>query len=108
MIAVQVELWPLGAGEDRKMIAAMVIENLGLDESGNSYRYAAELHHTADVALQISAGEQSVEIVGHYRRDTVWKLIHRVLSTALAEDGPEATADPPNGECADGQDDVPR
>jgi len=105
MIAVQVELWPFGSQEDRKIIAAMVIENLGLDESGLCYRYAAELHHTADPALQISAGEQSVEIVGHDRREAVWKLIHRVLSAALAEDGSEEIVDSSVGERTGGQDD---
>lgn len=91
MIAVQVELWPLGTGEDRKIIAAMAIENLGLDESGMSYRYAAELHHIADPQLRISAGEQSVEIAGHNRLDSVWHLMHRVLTAALAEQGRTAS-----------------
>jgi hypothetical protein len=108
MIAVQVELWPLGSGEDRKIIAGMVIENRGLDESRLSYRYAAELHHTGDPVLQISAGEQSVEIVGHDRRDTIWKLIHRVLSEALAEDGSQEIADRPIDKRAGGQDDGAR
>ncbi|MBB5711866.1 hypothetical protein [Sphingomonas xinjiangensis] len=101
MIAVQVELWPLGYSEDRKIIAAMVIENCGLDDSGISYRYAAELHHTGDPALQISAGEQSTEIVGHDRRDTVWKLINRVLSAAIAKDGDRSATDGLSGDPAD-------
>lgn len=105
MIAVQVELWPLGSGEDRKIIAAMVIENRGLDESGIAYRYAAELHHTGDPALEITAGEQSVEVVGHDRHDTIWKLIHRALSAALAEDLIQERAAPPIDEPAGGQDD---
>lgn len=91
MIAVQVELWPLGSERPRKTIASMVIENRGLDSSGISYRYAAELHHTADPVLQISAVEQSIEICGHHRQDAIWTLIHRVLSAALAEN---STLDP--------------
>lgn len=87
MIVVQVELWPLGSGEDRKVIAAMLIENCGLDESGTTYRYTGELHHKGDPALHISAGEQIVEIVGHDRRNPVWELIHTVLSTAVAQGG---------------------
>lgn len=85
MIAVQVELWPLGYERHRKIIASMVIENRGLDDSGVSYRYAAELHNAADSVLQISAAEQSLEICGHDRHDAIWTLIHRVLSAALAE-----------------------
>jgi len=101
MIAVQIELWPLGSGEDRKIIAAMVIENRGLDESGISYRYAAELHHAAEPRLKISAGEKSVEIVGHDRRDTVWKLMYRVLSAMLAAEGDQTAIGRPIGDRAD-------
>lgn len=84
MIVVQVELWPFGAGEQRKIIASAVIENRGLDVSGG-YRYIAELHNTAEPALQIPAREHSVEISGHDRRQSVWGLIQHVLSAATTE-----------------------
>lgn len=84
MIVVQVELWPLGAGEQRKIIASAVIENRGLDDSGG-YRYFAELHNKGEPTLQIPAREHSVEISGHDRRQSVWRLIHHVLSAATTE-----------------------
>ena len=85
MIAVQIELWPLGSGERRKIIAAAVIENRGLDESGIGYRYLAELHQTAEASLQIPALEQIVEISGFDREQSIWHLLHQVLSAALAD-----------------------
>lgn len=85
MIAVQIELWPLGSGEGRKIIASAVIENRGLDESGISYRYLAELHQAAEVSLQIPALEQIVEISGFDREQSIWHLLHQVLSAALAD-----------------------
>lgn len=102
MIAVQIEHWSLGSGGARKIIAAMVIANQGLDESGVTFRYAGELHHLAVPELGISAGEQSVEVVGHDCRAGIWKLIHRVLSAALVDhrgdrEVPIRTDDPGDG-----------
>ncbi len=85
MIAVQIELWPFGSVEGRRIIAAAVIENRGLDESGIGYRYLAELHQTAEASLQIPALEQIVEISGFDREQSIWHLLHQVLSAALAD-----------------------
>lgn len=82
MLVVRVEVWPYGAQTGTYQIAAMQIWN----EGGG--RYGAQIAADGYAPVGLAPFEAAVTIAGHARSDGPWVLIHKILSAALAEDGP--------------------
>lgn len=93
MIVVRVELWPFGLSKDRRVIADATIQNRGSRDAGSTYDYRAEVNGAGDVALAIVGSRAAVDIVGHDRRQSVWKLLYRVLSKTCNDDDPASNSD---------------
>ncbi|TFI57510.1 hypothetical protein E2493_15005 [Sphingomonas parva] len=87
MLVVTVELWPYGLEEAKEVLAKATIANCGRDGEGHCYR--AELHERGDPSLNIAEMNKTVEIPAHDRRQSVWRLLERVLRAAHVYGRPE-------------------
>ncbi len=85
MLVVRVEVWPYGAQTGKYQIAAMQIWNEG---GGAVSRYGAQIVADGYAPVGLTPFEAVVAVAGHARSDGPWVLIHKILSAALAEDGP--------------------
>jgi hypothetical protein len=81
MLVVKVELWPYGVEEAKEELGVATIANLGRDQNG--FRYQAHIQEREDLGLGIRALDETLEIVGHDRRQSVWILIERVLHESV-------------------------
>lgn len=80
MIVIKVELWPYGIEDAKQSLAEATIENRGRDDAG--YKYRAVLRERPDPELGIRRRDQTINITGYDRRQSVWNLILRMLAAA--------------------------
>lgn len=83
MIVVKVELWPYGSEDSKESLAEATIENRGRDDAG--YKYRAVLRERPDPELGIRRRDQTINITGYHRRQSVWNLILSMLAAAWRE-----------------------
>lgn len=83
LIVVKVELWPHGLEGARQPLGEAIIDNRGCGDDG--YKYRAVLRKAADPDLRIRARNQTIQISGYDRRQSVWNLILRVLAAPWLE-----------------------
>lgn len=87
MIVVKVELWPHGLEDARQCLAEATIQNHGREDAG--YKYRAILSEKADSDLLIRARNQTIQVSGYNRRQSVWNLILRILIAGWLEHEPK-------------------
>lgn len=81
MIVVRVELWPGGDHRGAREIASAYISNVsGLADISD---YRAEVRERAREVAGLPAQEATFLIHDHERRQSVWRLIHRVTQMAV-------------------------
>lgn len=83
MIVIRVELWPYGIEDAKQSLAEATIENRGCDDAG--YKYRAVLRERPDPELGIRRRDQTINISGYDRRQSVWNLILSMLAAAWRE-----------------------
>lgn len=81
MIVVYVELWPGGDQDRAQPIGSLAIAN----ESNLSLlsNYSFEIDEAPAPALGVEPLKKQGQVLGHNRRQSVWKLIRRAIDAAF-------------------------